>query len=377
MIIRMGRWSAARWEREQWLDFSRWRSASGGIAEWQLRTLLDSVRWTVFGPTAEFNALKEVAQRLDDVVTRCNELEFENWFETAAYSLIHLADRYDRAGQVLEQLMQAGYLPLRQKSLRVLDVGSGPAPNLYATTDFYAGINRWVEHSEQNISFSQAIMLESIDRGPAWGQLTHFLSERLIDERRDSPTHGYAYPFHVSYHNFAGFSPRKERQEAFHNAVHMIIQDYDGEISQPYARQLAADSQPRSSYDLIFISNFLTQPSTVDTFELELRELSDSLSLGGIIIFTGSAGKQYEQVWERIELNMITTRLHRMECFSQPLSTADSAYARAVREHTRTSLECLRAAGLPVNKRFDRISYPSFRVMAWKNGKGESPVDAL
>ncbi|MBF6483521.1 hypothetical protein IU431_05045 [Nocardia otitidiscaviarum] len=374
----MKTWRAASWEREQWPEFMRWRTAGGGVAEGQLTTLLDAVRWTALELAPDRQSVQELAERLDDVVTRCNDLAFDTRAEITAYALLHLGDRYGRACQVLEHLMGIGHLPLRRTHLNILDVGSGPAPNLYAAADFYASITDWVTLTGQDLTFATVTKTDSIDRGPGWGHLIHMVSERLVDLRGTSPTSGYVYPFHVTYHDFARFSSRQKWRQAFHDQVGAIRSQYDfyGEyIPEHSARKIAAEELPRFSYDLIFLSNFLTQPSMVDTFESELQELSESLTRGGLIIIMGSAGEQYQQIWDRIDHLMAETCLDRVEEFDRPVSTADGVYARRVHEHTLQSLDRLRAADLNVSEQFYREHFPSFRVMVWKRRTGLPPVE--
>jgi hypothetical protein len=50
---------------------------------------------------------------------------------------VHLVDRYRRFWNVLEELLRATALPVRDTALDVLDVGTGPAPALYAVNDFF------------------------------------------------------------------------------------------------------------------------------------------------------------------------------------------------------------------------------------------------
>jgi hypothetical protein len=64
---------------------------------------------------------------------------FDDYHNILAYAFVHLLDRYLRVWEVLRLLAATLLLPM-PKRLSVLDVGSGPAPALYAVTDFYRDV---------------------------------------------------------------------------------------------------------------------------------------------------------------------------------------------------------------------------------------------
>ncbi|MEV6101481.1 hypothetical protein [Nocardia sp. NPDC051981] len=360
--------TARQWELAHFSEFDQWRSRSGGLAKWQLATLLDAVRTTTFswGSVREGRALSDC---FDDVLTRCNDLIFDDPAETSAYALLHLADRYGRACQVLEHLMSAGQLPLRRKHLKILDVGCGPAPNLYAALDFYTGINDWVRHSGQDLTFASNITVHSIDRGPGWKRLIHYLSEHLLLTRNHQTVPGIVPPFGITFDDLTGFAPRENTREAYRAAVRAVDRfcGYDDEyLTDAEVRAIAYHRVADSAYDLIFASNFLTQPHMIDTFEHEIVALSRSLSRGGLLIITGSASHQYQPIWDRLATQMRAPGLVRLHDFAEPIATARGRYARPVREHTLASLDLLRAQGLPVSDTLYVPRFPTFQVMAWK-----------
>jgi len=112
---------------------------------------------------------------------RCNELAFDTEAETLAYTIWHLVDRYGRILQVLDEMLEAGHLPLRRKRMSVLEVGAGPSPAAYAITDFYEDLQAWsASLGESGVDFRPVTNLMLLDRGPAWGHLVHHVSEALI-----------------------------------------------------------------------------------------------------------------------------------------------------------------------------------------------------
>ena len=65
-----------------------------------------------------------------------------------AYAYVHLLLRYCRTWAVLKHLTAKAVLPLGSQGVRVLDVGTGPAPALYAIDDFYSALDRFAQESE-------------------------------------------------------------------------------------------------------------------------------------------------------------------------------------------------------------------------------------
>jgi hypothetical protein len=78
----------------------------------------------------------------------------------------------------------------------------------------------------------------------------------------------------------------------------------DEDTTRGYA-QLEIDSQEGEwkdahRYNMVILSNFLTQPAQVDELRRELISISHALRNGGIIVIIGARGKQYPQIYKRI-----------------------------------------------------------------------------
>jgi hypothetical protein len=79
------------------------------------------------------------------VFANCNEPIYDKPFVAEAYAFVHLLERYQRFWAVLEAVIKAGTLPMRDTGIDVLDVGVGPDPALYATSDFYELLNFYAD----------------------------------------------------------------------------------------------------------------------------------------------------------------------------------------------------------------------------------------
>jgi hypothetical protein len=242
---------------------------------------------------------------------RCDQLDFMTEAQCLAYVCWHLADRYGRTQQALDALFARGDLPVRVQGASILEVGSGPAPAVYATSDYYRHLSRWCADSGQARHLVPLLRADTLDHGPGWGRLLHRLSElRLRASATPDPALTGAIPFSTTYPNLRAFSVRGLHQEVIRRVAQSLQHEFDRSdeyVSDRDAHQLALASgayRP-SAYDLIVMCNFLTNTSFAIDFELELRELACSLTPGGILLILGATGGLYPQVYA--QLNRLVT----------------------------------------------------------------------
>jgi hypothetical protein len=72
------------------------------------------------------------------VVHKCCSVPgiFDNPWAVHAYAYVHLLERYRRTWTVLKYLSSVAVLPLGVRGVRTLDIGTGPAPALFAIPIF-------------------------------------------------------------------------------------------------------------------------------------------------------------------------------------------------------------------------------------------------
>jgi hypothetical protein len=244
----------------------------------------------------------ELASKLPDVLRNCDKLDFANSAEALAYASLHLVDRYLRVSRVLDHLMQIGRLPLRKRGVSILEVGAGPAPAIYAISDYYEVLKQWPESS--SVSFGATYKIDTIDRGDAWDHILHNLSEKLIVLRRGL-SGDTQLPFRRSIHNFSQFHTKKRHNEAIADRAQEIIHQFDNAdefISAASAYQYACEEgvNAPSAYDLIFLCNFLTQQEMTKIFQQELQDLTGSLTPGGVLVILGGTGGNYPALYQEI-----------------------------------------------------------------------------
>lgn len=249
-----------------------------------------------------------VSSQLKSTLERCDELTFDESPAAFAYLLWHQVDRYHRVTQALDRLFMRGLLPLAKlgRSLKVLEVGSGPAPASYAVIDYYASLAAWAKSRGEAFQISPQTEAHTVDRGRAWQQIVHGLSEQLLHtEDRQSVREGGPSRnrfFGITYPEFADFSPAQLHIDAREKTRRKLLDEngiwqfeqYFGYLS---VDQQAAKSAPPSAYDLIIVANFVTNASMMASFKAELDNLANSLVPGGVLLALSGRSKKYKNLW--------------------------------------------------------------------------------
>jgi hypothetical protein len=218
-------WRAGTWEREHAETWLAWRASQASARQRQLVAVIQAVGAIVQQMLDDEPSARRVIQQLPATLSRCDRLDFSTPEQCVAYMIWHLADRYDRAIQVLDKLFSAGHLPLRQRRLSVLEVGAGPAPALYAVRDYYDDLITWLAGTSSNLHVSNVTDLHAMDRGPAWSRLLHQLSETLIGFLQ--PHSETTLPFETTYQELAGFSAKQQHTRAIEARARAIGDEFD------------------------------------------------------------------------------------------------------------------------------------------------------
>lgn len=113
-------------------------------------------------------------------------LNFDN---VLAYCHIHFLSRYCRFYQVLEPLYAHGHLPMRHDQVRVLDVGTGPAPCLYALQDFYEQVRGFADFIRAPELRPQPLIRSCVEQSPAMERFMNLFSEFAIRPGPFQATH--------------------------------------------------------------------------------------------------------------------------------------------------------------------------------------------
>lgn len=375
------RWSAKQWQQRNSQAFREWRSRERGPTDFDFETMCGAVSDVV----RILDTPDRVAARLGDVFGKCDDLDFDSTAETAAYTLAHMADRYGRSYQVLELLFEHGYLPVRKNKLNVLDVGAGPGPSTFAAIDFYRQLADWADDTHAGVAPSHVTFPAVLERGRAWSPTIHNLTE-FLNARRASRGDGTervpAGPLGVHFTELGGFSARAVHHEQRARLSREIQAEWDDDwdakesASTPSARAAAyAAPSPAlapSAYDIVFVSNFVTQRQLVDRYRTELRGLATWLSPGGILVALGSSTATYENIWRDVRSAVEREQVISLNNVSGDLqANCDPSRHRLIRAQQISDRDYLRASGATVPRKFEtltqRTPFPPFRVMAWRN----------
>jgi len=274
-----------------WLQESEWeRNALKRLAMQLSDFLIDSIECM---RSEVSKAPLYFWSRIPDVRSACSDAgTFEKPLAVEAYAYVHLLERYRRTFSALKHLTKVAVLPLGSQGVRVLDVGTGPAPALYAVDDFYRALNKFAELSNIPALRLPRPELNCIERSKHMVWFFHRFSEFC----------GRNGPFGPVFSEFDGLSLQEKR--ACHQSQNEVViwwdpetQSYE-EIFDPAGAAEIANCLFR--YRLVIFSNFLTLEAEVDDFEPEMRALFQDLRPGAVVIVLGATGDAYQRIYARI-----------------------------------------------------------------------------
>jgi hypothetical protein len=116
--------------------------------------------------------------------------------------------------------------------------------------------------------------------------------------------------------------------------------DADEWISDATTRRMAYEegvAEP-SAYDMVFLCNFLTQPSMTEQFELELHRLAFSLTPGGVLVVMGGTGDNYPALYSKVGAIAATAKLRNVSPKDLFPANADSGSLSLVAKHVRENV---------------------------------------
>jgi hypothetical protein len=133
--------TARRWQRAHGQAAVDWMHSSG-VAHRMLADICTAVETTVgWLVDGDPQRAQWVLRQYPQVLSRCDDLRFNDPAQALAYLILHLPDRYARMFQVLEHLLLRGALPLgKSGNFAAIDIGAGPGPGIFAIRGFYAAL---------------------------------------------------------------------------------------------------------------------------------------------------------------------------------------------------------------------------------------------
>ena len=237
----------------------------------------------------------EFWNRIPTVRSCCNDVRtFEKPFAAEAYAYVHFLERYRRTWKTLEHLLELEVLPLGVTGVRVLDIGTGPAPALYAISDLYSALTNFAEEFSIRELQLPSPRLACVEKSLPMVRFFHRFSEYS----------GRRGPFGIVESDFVNLQLASKRARYRRQTEAQEYWDEDagqyGEICDLDTAYAEAERLYR--FRLIVLSNFLTLDSDLRRFENELQALFEDLRAGGVVIVLGATGDSYQRIYERIAL---------------------------------------------------------------------------
>lgn len=255
----------------------------------------------------EFSDMKDF-QIFEDVIIKCNEVDYDNMETVMVYVMLYLLERYNRFQYMQLKLLEnedfniTNCLTKKRNNnefdytIRILDVGTGPAPALLAFLDFY----EWLK---QYNDIRLEIKSDYVENSNSFRMFLHFFTEIAMKESKS-----YHIPFHLGNH--------------------YDIEEYSENCR--FNRQM----NRHQKYDLVIFSNFLTTPQFVTRIESNLKKVFNSMTNKSIVIISGgnSENECYKKTYDLIDdylkpdINHRQYRGHWKQIFSSNLKLEKSEY---------------------------------------------------
>jgi hypothetical protein len=224
--------------------------------------------------------------RWSSVLGRCNDpATYDDWFNILAYAHIHSLERYRRFYAVLTELYKIGQLPMKRWAIRILDVGTGPAPCLYALQDFYEQVTRFAEARQESRLKLETPRTDCVEQSREMARFLHYFSEA---SRRPGP-------FFVRFSDFLALDLQKFRQVSEQRSRESEHDSDDDDHWSPFP------FQPEDfKYELYIFSNFLTDLKFVEEATTALAKLFFWLGPHQSVLVLGATGGSYQKIYAKL-----------------------------------------------------------------------------
>lgn len=244
-------------------------------------------------------------EQIPNVRTGCNIPEtYEKPFAADAYAYVHLLERYRRIWDVLLHLTQREVLPLGERGLDILDIGTGPAPALYAADDFYQLLSQFGKIKAIDELQIPPPRLNCIESSQSMIHFFHNFSEWC-----NRPGPGSAI-----IHNFSGVDFSEIRYWEFEKFSHKEYFNSESDTwDNDWTISEANDIANRLyRFRLIILSNFLTLSETIDRFKNEIVALFKDLRPGSVVLIIGAYGEHYNNIYFKLEQLALQSGIRRI-----------------------------------------------------------------
>ncbi|MBP2134502.1 hypothetical protein J2128_002468 [Methanomicrobium sp. W14] len=242
---------------------------------------------------------EEVFDRIILVMENCNDLHFDNEFESVAYSLMHLLNRYHRAQLISRLLVREGLLPVREKSSDILEVGIGPGNMSLGVSDCYRSLKQFGEDKRIEKFINLDFSLDYIEFSCAFRKWLHHFNEHIYGKRNEHTR----IPYHLgSFNDVYKVDFQSLKLKYQQDLIEKYMEEYG--CSKGDAQKIVDEEvggwKDAYRYNLVIFSNFITISEQVSRLDHQLDSICRALRNGGSILIVGGIGDNYIDIYKEL-----------------------------------------------------------------------------
>lgn len=221
----------------------------------------------------DHNNWEEIVKELENVLSRCDEIDYQSDATAMAYAIWHFLDRYHRMQIMCTDLLKEGCLN-RRKQYDVLDVGTGPSQVLFALSDHFQNLNK----IEKEISC--IFNSDYVEQSQGFRNFLHYFVEYALTKGKQ-----YLVPFHHG-----------RTSNVFDIEFNELIESWSTSRQGKYRYY-------KYRYDVVVFNNFLTTKGFVESLDNILHKICRYMRSYGLIIIIGasSKSKKYREIYPVID----------------------------------------------------------------------------
>jgi hypothetical protein len=253
-----------------------------------------------------------VAGRFHDVLSNCDTVNYDDGGVVEAYAILHFLDRFLRFQQIFLKMLERGLLPMKTLPIDALDVGTGPAPALFALSDIYSSLYHFAGEVSEEWIGSPVLRSDYVESSTRFREWLHAFTEHANSREADqlTPLQGrlWSVPYHRgSFSDFNGLDFQSMRNSYFESLIDDYAEDFEMDEMEPPPRDFIIRNMVGNEwknafhYDLIVFSNFLTDKEQVMRFSKELRSAGRALRNKRVILVVGGRERHYPSIYASVK----------------------------------------------------------------------------
>ena len=251
----------------------------------------------------------KVASKFEDVLSRCDEIDYSENETAIAYCILHFLPRYRMFQMIYSKLITENLLPLKIKKnpVRTLDIGTGPGPSMYALSDLYSSLQIF-----GGVSFEFQQTQDYVEQSIGFRNILHHFTEVANADYRCDEI-GWNVPYH-----------------------HGSFEDFISINFNPMYSYWGFPKIIRFRFNLITSSNFFTTVGQVENQKNEITDCVRYLRHNGIFLVVGAKSekstrndKNYSKIYSLIK-QLVTTEdysTRSVNAWAKPIEIPDNIFS--------------------------------------------------